>query len=183
MFRHFDVHKAIQVAGVLLRAERNRMSYLRLLKLLYIADREALRETGMPLLGSKSVAMDNGPLHSDLYDLVKGIHENTPLWSKFFSTVGYQVEMVDQPDNGLLSQYEIEKIQSTVAKYAPFTDYQICQEMTHTFDEWRKRYEEGTSKPIQLEDIIDAIGRGGDKASIMEDLLELEEFDKLMSQA
>src|SRR5438552_16937913 len=99
MFKHFDIHKAIQAAGVLLRSERNRMSYIRLLKLLYIADRDSIRETGLPLLGSKMVAMDHGPLHSDIYNLVKGIHEQTPLWSRFFSTTGYQVETVEQPDN------------------------------------------------------------------------------------
>jgi uncharacterized phage-associated protein len=84
MFRQFDTHKAIQAAGVLLRFEKNRMSYLRLLKLLYIADREFIRDSGLPLLGSRAVAMEHGPLHSDVYNLVKGIHENTSLWSRFF---------------------------------------------------------------------------------------------------
>lgn len=182
MFGHFDPHKAIQAAGVLLRFERNRMSYIRLLKLLYIADRESIRETGFPLLGSKSVAMDNGPLHSDVYNLIKGVHEQTPMWSKFFSTKGYQIETVEQPDNGLLSQAEISRLQEISEKYAPFTDVDICNQMTHSFNEWVKNYREGTSQPIQLEDILDAVGRSGDKESILEDVLELEEFDKLISE-
>lgn len=182
MFRHFDPHKAIQAAGVLLRHERNRMSYIRLLKLLYIADRDLIRETGMPLLGSKSVAMDNGPLHTDIYNLIKGVHEQTPLWSKFFSTKGYQIETVDQPDNGLLSQAEISKLNEISDKYAPFTDVDICNQMTHSFDEWRKNYRAGTSQPIQIEDILDAVGRSGDKESILDDIRELEEFDKLVSE-
>lgn len=182
MLQHFDVQKAIQVAGELLRFERNRMSYIRLLKLLYIADRDALRECGMPILGSRAVAMDNGPLHSDVYGLVKGIHERTAIWSQFFSTIGYQVETTKQPDNGLLSPYEITKLRQVSEKYAPFTDLDICKEMTHSFDEWTKNYKDGTSRPIPIEDIIDAVGRKGDKKSIADDLAELEEFDKLMSQ-
>jgi len=182
MHRHFDIHKAVQAAGVLLRAERNRMSYLRLLKLLYIADRDSLRDTGMPILGSKAVAMDHGPLHSDVYNLIKGVHEKTPLWSRFFSTTGYQVEMVDQPDNGLLSQREIQRLQETAAKYAPFPDWDICHEMTHTFDEWINAYQPNTSRSIQLEDIIKAVGRSGDTATILDDVNELEEFDKLISE-
>jgi uncharacterized phage-associated protein len=182
MFRHFHVQKAIQAAAELLRFERNRMSYIRLLKLLYISDREALRESGLPLLGSRAVAMDHGPLHSDVLNLVNGIHEYTPLWSRFFSTIGYKVEATDQAENGLLSQYEIQKLREVSEKYAPFTDWDICQQMTHSFEEWKKNYEEGTSKTIQLEDIIDAVGRGGDKESILDDLAELEAFDKLVSE-
>ena len=182
MFRHFDPQKAVQASGVLLRFERNRMSYIRLLKLLYIADRDAIRETGLPILGSKAVAMDHGPLHSDVYNLVRGIHEQNHLWSRFFSTVGYRVEAVEQAENGLLSEYEVSKLQEISEKYAPFTDIEICEEMTHTFGEWTKRFRKGTSQPIQLEDIVEAVGRSGDKTAILDDVRELEEFDKLMSE-
>ena len=41
---HFD--RALQASACLLRFDGKRMGYLRLLKLLYIADREGLAETG-----------------------------------------------------------------------------------------------------------------------------------------
>ena len=44
MFR-FDFDKALQAAGVLLSLDGDRMERIRLLKLLYIADRELLVET------------------------------------------------------------------------------------------------------------------------------------------
>jgi uncharacterized phage-associated protein len=182
MFKHFDVQKAIQAAGVLLRFERNRMSYIRLLKLLYIADRDAIRECGLPILGSRAVAMEHGPLHSDVYNLIKGIHANTSLWSRFFTTIGYKVEAIDQPENGLLSEYEIKKLQEVSEKYAPFTDLEICDQMTHTFGEWQKTFQENTSQTIQIEDIVEAVGRSGDRESILDDISELEEFDKLVNE-
>ena len=64
--------KAVQAAAVLLRNEGTKMTRLRLLKLLLIADRKSIKEMGVPILGSKIVAMDNGPLHSEIYDLIKG---------------------------------------------------------------------------------------------------------------
>ena len=85
MFLKFNTEKAIQVAGVLLREEGKSMTRLRLLKLLLIADRQSLRETGRPILGSRIVAMDNGPLHSDVYDLIKGAHNSAPAWSAYFT--------------------------------------------------------------------------------------------------
>ena len=58
MFYPFKIDKAIQAAGVLLNEhQRGQMEYLRLLKLLYIADREAIAETGQPIVGSRVVAM------------------------------------------------------------------------------------------------------------------------------
>src|SRR5262249_36983026 len=102
--------------------------------------------------------------------------------SKFYSTKGYQIETVEQPDNGLLSQAEITRLNEISDKYAPFTDVDICNQMTHSFDEWVKNYREGTSAPIQLEDILDAVGRSGEKESILQDIMELEEFDKLVSE-
>jgi len=57
MIQKLDIEKAIQATAVLLRQEGKRASRLRLLKLLYIADRNALQKTGSPILGSKIVAM------------------------------------------------------------------------------------------------------------------------------
>ena len=88
----FDATKAVQAAAVLARLEGKRVSRLRLLKLLYIADRESLRQRGSPLLGSKAVAMDNGPLHSDVYDVIKGTHSASPKWSRYFTNYGRDAE-------------------------------------------------------------------------------------------
>ena len=61
MFYPFKIEKAIQAAGVLLEQhEHQQMEYIRLLKLLYIADRESVGETGRPILGSKIVARRKG---------------------------------------------------------------------------------------------------------------------------
>jgi len=78
MYFHFSTKKIIEAGAVLLgcRSQR-RMSYLRLLKLLYMADRESLKETGWPIIGTQPVAMDYGPVHSEVYDLVKGTHRDS----------------------------------------------------------------------------------------------------------
>jgi len=59
---------------VLLKFEESReMDRVRLLKLLYIADRESIAQTGEPILGTKLVAMKWGPLHSKVLDLINGV--------------------------------------------------------------------------------------------------------------
>jgi uncharacterized phage-associated protein len=70
------------------------MSYLRMLKLLYIADRESLRATGRPITGDQMVAMEHGPVLSGVFDLIKGEHKAWPRWSECFKKNGYCIEMM-----------------------------------------------------------------------------------------
>ena len=41
-------------------------------KVLFFADRDHLRMYGRPILGDSYIAMDNGPVPSRVYDIVKG---------------------------------------------------------------------------------------------------------------
>ncbi|HSZ59207.1 MAG TPA: Panacea domain-containing protein [Tepidisphaeraceae bacterium] len=85
----FDPFKVTQAAAVLLKTEANRsMSRLRLLKLLYIADREALKERARPITGDRPVAMDHGPVLSHTYDLIKGTDFASPTWERYLRPVG-----------------------------------------------------------------------------------------------
>src|SRR5579883_936446 len=61
----FDFQKTLQASGVLLGLDANRMAYVRLLKLLSIADRELLAETARTITGDEAVALKNGPVLSE----------------------------------------------------------------------------------------------------------------------
>lgn len=175
-----NIQKTAQAVGVLLRCERRQqMSKLRLLKLLYIADRESLQETGRPIIGRKVVAMDHGPLHSEVLDLINGRHFHEPEWSKFFFREGYRVELIQDPGVGDLSRYEIDKLQEIAQRYDDFSDWQVAHEVTHGFAEWKKNWREGTSAVIPFEDIIDAVGRSADAAAILSDVKTAAEFDRI----
>ncbi len=47
----FSTEKATQVAVVLLKLSGGRMDYRKLMALLYIADRESIKETSTPITG------------------------------------------------------------------------------------------------------------------------------------
>src|SRR5436190_24334529 len=70
-----NVLKTAQAAAVLIRAEcATGMNYMRVLKLLYIADRECLRRYGRVITGDRAVATKRGPVLSVSLDLIKGEH-------------------------------------------------------------------------------------------------------------
>ncbi|MCC6127398.1 MAG: SocA family protein [Pirellulales bacterium] len=184
MPRRLDVTKAIQAVGVLLRREGKRASRLRLLKLLYIADRISLAETGCQILGSKIVALKHGPLHSEVLDLINGEHIHSPQWSRYFQSVGRDLMLTEEPDVGSLSRYEVELLNRVVDGHDNCSDWDVADE-THGFAEWQTIYpdrNENTSRPIPIELLIDSTGRGADKAAILQDMKDSEAFDSVFAR-
>jgi len=176
----FDKDKALQAIAVILRAHRlDFASKLRILKLLYIAERECLRDTGRPILGSRIVAMDHGPLHSAVKYLIEGQTSAEPEFSTHFDKFGYMVQLSDDPGVHKLSQIEIEKLQEVCERYLGINDWVLAHYITHGFEEWKAVYREGTSTTIPLETLLDAVGRENDKQDIMGDLRRSHEADHL----
>jgi uncharacterized phage-associated protein len=164
-----STEKKIQAVAVLLRAEGNRTDRLRLLKLLYIADRESLKERGSPIVGGKVVAMKHGPLHSEVYNLVKGEHDSEQLWSEYFSSEGNTVTLLKDPGRLELSPYEIEKLIEVSNRHRLDDTWDVA-EATHEFGEYLACYQEGTSRTIPLEKILAELGfSDSDIAAIRQD--------------
>jgi uncharacterized phage-associated protein len=151
------IAKKIQAAAVLLKLEERRMDRLRLLKLLYIADREALKERGCPIIGGRISALDQGPLHAEIYDLIKGEHGSEPEWSSFFTDDSYAVVLHTDPGRLDLSPYEIEKL-TEISERFRFMDTWSLVELTREFGEWKRHHQDATPQTIPLEDVLRELG-------------------------
>ncbi len=182
MFR-FKLMKTIQAVGVLFREEHTgRMPYIRLLKLLYLADRASLRETGHPITGDHVVAMDNGPVLSKVYNLIKGEAVGTDVWNQFFRTSHYSIEQIKELDVGELSRFEVETLRSVARERENDDDWQVV-EQTHLFPEWVKNQPAtGSSRPIPFADILEAVGRTGDLESIVRSEKDAEVYDRIFGE-
>jgi uncharacterized phage-associated protein len=180
----FDVHKVIQASAVLLKEHEGRMSRLRLLKLLYIADRESISQTLRPITGDRVVAMDHGPVLSRTYGLIRREHLQSPLWDQFIAQEGPQGHrLAADPGVGKLSRSEIERLVDVSARHRHMNDYDIAME-THQFAEWTKnRPPQGSSQPIPLDDILEALGLFQLKSKIEIEAQADAEVDRLLNSA
>ena len=168
----FDFDKALQAAGVLLTLDGDRMERIRLLKLLYIADRELLAETGRTITGDRAVAMKHGPVLSQVYNLIRGEASRAGEWGRFVHTVNRAVELRNDPGRGELSRGEIEKLTEVTDRYRNVDDWTLS-EATHEFAEWSKNYMEGPISSIPWRDVLAAQG----KEELVE-IIEREEVDR-----
>jgi len=183
MFFRFSTEKTIQAVCVLLQCAKGSMGYLRMLKLLYLADRENLRLSHRPIIGSRIVAMDKGPLHSEVYDLVKGEHLDEPLWSSYIQKEGYEIRLLKDPGRSKLSVAELRVLTNISETFKEFDDWDLVEE-THKLPEWQKNYSAqtaNTSYTISFEDLIDAVGLAKEKQKIIDDLKEEMEVDKILA--
>ncbi len=170
-FLSFDTKKTIQAIGVLLSCHPFKVaSKLRLVKLLYIADREAIKDAGRPIIGTRTVAMDHGPLHSQVLDLINGKHLDEPAFARFFDKRGYMVKLAKDPGRGHLSEFEIDELQKVCDDFENVNDWDLAHKVCHEFPEYKANYSQGTSSLITLEDIIDAVGQSAYKDEIIQEI-------------
>jgi uncharacterized phage-associated protein len=180
MHFQFDFAKALQAVGVLLEYEKcRRMSYMRLLKLLYVADRESLAETGRPITGDRALAMQRGPVLSRTQDLIKGQSPRAGEWDHFVHTDRYEMELVADPGRGELSKGEVAKLLEVSDRYRNLDEWLLSEE-THKFEEWQKHFPggDGTAE-IPWEDVLAALGRGTLAPAIERDESDRRFFDQL----
>ena len=164
---NFD--KLVQATAFLLRREHSQsMNYMRLIKLVYIADRESLADRGHPIVGGRACAMERGPVISELLDLVRGMHIRFPEWSGFFEREGYDLRLKGEPGTAALSRRDIAKLDEVACRYAGLDEWDLV-DLTHALPEWQRNNPGKSSKPISLSDILEAVNRTEDATEIQED--------------
>lgn len=179
----FDTLKVVQAAAVLLRAEGGCMSRLRLLKLLYIADRESIAETLRPITGDDVVAMDHGPVLSQTYRLIRREPgTDNAVWDRHIGQDGARDHVLrSEPGDGLLSEYEVSKLRAVSAGRRGMTDYQIADE-THKYPEWvRNQPPEGSRQNIPLRDVLEALGMQEYEEKLRDESRTEEAFDAALA--
>ncbi len=168
MFR-FDLLKTIQATAFLIRQPgKDQSAYLKLMKLLYLAERESLLETGHPFTGDKTYAMKHGPALSATCDLMNGT-ERDGLWERYLRGTGdHELEIVEDPGVDRLCKYECEKLADIAHRYSD-KDRWETRDDTHHLPEWEKNNPGDSRKLIMVKHILAAEGKEKMLRQIMRD--------------
>jgi uncharacterized phage-associated protein len=162
MLIRMDILKVTQAAAFLLKKNNGFITRKRLLKLLYIADRELIQSTHRPITGDRPVAMDHGPVLSHTYDLLKGTATGADVWNRYIEQIGpFTHKLIGDPGVGRMSKIELEKLEEVVERYRLMDDDDLC-EVTHEFEEWKRNQPpKKQMRPIPTEHVLEALGLGG----------------------
>jgi uncharacterized phage-associated protein len=153
--------KTTEAAALLLKLCGGRVKYIKLLKLLYYADREAFALWERPITYDTYAALDNGPIVSSTYDLIKGNYPQSKFWNNFIVTDGYYVRLKGNlPEIKKLSPAEIDLIEAIFAKYGSLEPFELSKR-SHRLPEYREP-PEGSSSPIPLAELLIALNYNQD---------------------
>ena len=182
----FNERKAAQVAAWFLRRSGRHMAHLKLIKLMYLADREALNEFGFPITGDRAVSMDNGPVLSRTLNLINGLVESgEDGWEAWISDrENHEVALRDRAGASEaldeISKAELDVLENMWKQFGHMSKWQI-RDYTHDHcPEWQDP--QGSSAPISFERIFTALGRSKDEAAqLAEGIAEQQRIGKLFS--
>ncbi|MDB6119602.1 MAG: hypothetical protein JWO08_3383, partial [Verrucomicrobiaceae bacterium] len=121
----FNSEKAAQAGAILLKANGGQMDNYIFIKMLYLADRQALRRWMEPITGDGSSSMQYGPVLSTIYDLTKGKggRRDRQAWSPFINdrdSDTNSVSLKQDPGTEQLSPAEIRILECIFAEFRDF---------------------------------------------------------------
>jgi uncharacterized phage-associated protein len=171
----FDERKAAEAAAFLLFKAGGKLPLIKLVKLLYLAERLSLRRHGEPLTGDRLVSMPNGPVLSMTYDHINGaLPSRTGGWDSWIADrAGHEVALADasklrSPEQDLLrlSDSDLEVLADVWAEFGHWDRWKLV-EYTHSdaCPEWEDP--EGSSQPISYERLFEKLGFSVEQAAAL----------------
>jgi len=151
----FAENKLTQIAGYFLGLGGNEMNYMKLIKLLYLADREMLKRHGFAISNDSYYAMDNGMVLSATLDLIKGVAPGD-VWSKSISAPkNYMVMLTGKTEDDLLSVAELKIMREIFDGFGDKNEWELSDYMHENLPEWKDP--KHSSIPVSLREILDAL--------------------------
>ncbi|MBF0459342.1 MAG: SocA family protein [Nitrospirae bacterium] len=176
----FNEMKTTQAAARFIRLNGGSINYTKLLKLLYLTDRQALARWERPLTGDVYVSMRNGPVLSKTYDLIDYPEnpEHVSPWYRFILKQDYDVCLKGDTGIGELSNREIRLIDEIHETYKSYNVWQMIDICHRDCPEWNNPGD--SSYPLPVEDILMALDKTPEEIELIADeIAELNYIDEL----
>jgi uncharacterized phage-associated protein len=172
MLPRFREDKATQAAAVLLTWAGGRMNYMKLVKLLYLADRTALLRWGRPISFARAFSMRHGPVLSEVLDLIsEGPPPGQPSpWTRTISIPSnYEVRLVAECPPDDLSDAEEDVLEEVFREYGHHEPWALVDLLHEILPEWTPT---NSAIPIRYRDILLREGRTETEVAELESELE-----------
>jgi len=157
MIHGYDVPTAAQAAAFFARKSGGTINVLKLVKLMYMAERCYMEQYDEPLFYDTFVSMDYGPVPSTTLNLINGMISKD-VWSDYIGNrMGNDIQSVgDKPLNHISAAEE--KVLSYVwDKFKDVDRFDLAKWTHENCPEWENP--RGSSKPISHELVFKFLGK------------------------
>ncbi|HZR33315.1 MAG TPA: Panacea domain-containing protein [Terriglobales bacterium] len=162
------------------------MHYIKLVKILYLIDREALNRWGVPVTTDSYASMKNGPVVRNILDLITKKDLPKPTWASYISEPlgDSEVELRADvnPPTDQLSRAEEKLIQEVYKQYGHKNRWDIIDNYMHKLPEWHDP--KGSSFPIRIRQILEALGQNQEEINAtLRELRSMRTAEEILSLA
>lgn len=175
----FDEKKTTQAAAYLIKKSGNKLNYTKLVKLLYLADREAFNKWERPISGDSYVSMPKGPVLSHTYDLIN--YPNKSYWHTYIKKTDYDVCLCGDPEDSSLTPNEIKVLDDIYNQHKKRSWKGMISYCHKCCAEWR--HPGDTSIPIRNKDILKALNKTEREIEIISEEMESINYVKRLLKA
>lgn len=115
-----DIEKSINATLFILKNLGGTCDFHKVFKILYFSDQKHIARYGRPVTGDWYVAMRNGPVPSNIYDILKAIKSDSlfngsaKYYQEFFQAKSHYVNAKKEPDLDFLSETDIEVLNESL---------------------------------------------------------------------
>lgn len=152
-----------------------RLDQYKIVKLIYLADKEHLNRYGRPITFDRIVAMENGPVASKAYDILKG----RPVAGVDPATLPFTLRKIDplifvedpmrEVNKHIFSKSDLRVLDEVCEQYGD-ADFLTLYNLTHTHFAYRKAWEARGRKRSTDMFFEDLIEERKEKENVVEDL-------------
>ena len=182
----FNDRLVAQIAAYFLLRQRGRLPILKLMKLLYLADRESMSRYGYPITFDRMVSMPHGPVLSNTLNLINDFTDSSDDgWKEWIGDrSNHEVDLVkdriSRDDLDELSEAELDVLSSVWERFGQMGKYAL-RDYTHDHcPEWADP--NGSSLPIEYKDVFKALGRTAEQAEALQaEILSKQSVDDLFA--
>lgn len=170
----FNLSKSIQ-AILYVSNKLQRKDFHKIFKILYFSDRNHLAKYSRSITGDTYIAMNDGPVPSNIYDIFKSLRgdgffaKNAEQFSEYFTVVNWNfINPLKDADLKKLSVSDTEELDDSLAKYGNLT-WDEVREKSHDYA-WRNTPKD---YPISVENMLLETGESPEYISFVNEMVAL----------
>ncbi|WP_303982137.1 Panacea domain-containing protein [Dongia mobilis] len=158
----YSARKSAQAAAFFAKMQGGAINILKLIKLLYLSDRESLQRYDMPILWDKFVAMPQGPVDSLTLNYVNGFVRDSDGWAEYVTDrknhkIGLVRHDLVEDDLDELSDAEIGIFHDVWQKFGSMDQFELVDYTHKHCPEWEDPH--GSSNPIPYDRVLKFLGK------------------------
>jgi uncharacterized phage-associated protein len=182
----FHIGKATEAACGFLQRAGGRINIMKLVKLLYLLDRLSLDQRGVPVVGGDYLSMRNGPVTSEVLDLInsgKLVGDGDSRWEQYVSDRrDHDIQLELMPPREHLSDAELKLLDAIWGEHGGRDQWQLVEWCHAHCGEWTPQAR--GCAPISVERIAQALGKPPELVQkLAREAAELNQLDEIFAAA